>query len=347
MAKKPKLDATDKLLNSLGDVLRKVDMTTMPRCKFCQSENVVFNGHRKGTQYLLCRNCGRGFVDNKGVPRGRFPIDTVGNALYNYYAGMSLNAICEGIRQGSNDEKSVSDTTIYNWLAKYTAIALNEAGNHKPQVGKKWVMDETVVTLDGRKWWLVTALDCDTRYLLGMKLSTNRNRKDIQEVLERATAKTGVIPSEILTDGWVGYPDAVEQAYGANAKHIKSKPFAEADLSTNLMERWNGTLKDRLKTMRGMNRNSNFQLILEGFVFFYNYLRPHMALGGKTPAQVAKVSYPYQNWGDVVRSEMPQVELADEDRARYRVGRKVRAARRKRTGRRSGDVLTTMKGIRK
>lgn len=167
----------------------------------------------------------------------------------------------------------------------------------------------------------------------------------IQEVLEQATDKTGVIPSEILTDGWVGYPDAVEQAYGADAKHIKSKPFAEADLSTNLMERWNGTLKDRLKTMRGMDRNSNMQLILEGFVFYYNYLRPHMALGGKTPAQVAKVNYPYQNWRDVVRSEMPKVELTDEDRSRYKVERKVRRIRRKQTGRGTSNVPTTMRGI--
>ena len=346
MDRDEELKASNKLINALGDVIRKMDTTTMPRCKFCQSDNVVFNGHRKGTQYYLCRNCGRGFVNNKSVPRGRFPIDTVAGALYNYYAGMSLNAICEGIKQSKQDDTSVSDTTIYNWLKKYTAIALNEAGNHKPQVGKKWVMDETVVKLNGKKHWLITAIDKDTRFLVGMKLSTNRNRKDIQEVLEHATASTGVIPSEILTDGWVGYPDAVELAYGADAKHIKSTPFTDKELSTNLMERWNGTLKDRLKPMRGMDRNSNMQLILDGFVFFYNYLRPHMGLGGQTPAQAAKTGYPYESWGDVVRSEMPNVEMTDEDRNRYKVERKARRIK-QRAGRlgRCGTV-TSVGGLR-
>lgn len=192
--------ANDKLLDSLGDYLRKVEIIEV-KCKFCKSPSVVKNGTRGGTQYWLCRSCGRGFVANKAVPRGRFPIDTVARALYNYYAGMSLNAICEGIKQGSKGDTTVSDTTIYNWLGKYTAIALNEANDYKPQVGKKWVMDETVVTLDGKKWWLITALDADTRYLLSTKLSTNRNRKDIQAVLEASTAKTGVIPSEIRTAG--------------------------------------------------------------------------------------------------------------------------------------------------
>jgi len=256
-------------------------------------------------------------------------MDIVARALYNYYAGMSLNAICEGIRQGSNNERAVSDTTIYKWLVKYTTIALNEAKNYQPQVGKKWVMDETVVMLDGKKHWLITAIDADTRYLLGTKVSTNRNHKDIQKVLEESTARTGTIPDVVLTDGWGGYREAMEQAYGAGSKHIVSKPFTDAELSTNLMERWNGTLKDRLKPMRGMDRNTNFQLILDGFVFYYNYLRPHMGLGGKTPAQAAKTGYPYKSWGDVVQSEMPKVELTDEDKTRYRVGRKVRAVRRK------------------
>ncbi len=339
---KAKRDATDKLLYAVGDYMRKSEIRQVT-CKFCGSTDVVFNGRRKGTQYFLCKRCGRGFVDNKAVPRGRFPIDIVARALYNYYAGMSLNAICEGIRQSTSEP--VSDTTVYNWLAKYTRMALNEADKYQPQVGKKWVMDETVVTLSGKKYWLITAIDSDTRYLLGTKLSTNRNRKDIQAVLEEATAKTGTIPDVVLTDGWGGYRDAMEQAYGADSKHIVTKPFTDKELSTNLMERWNGTLKDRLKPMRGMDRNTNFQLILDGFVFYYNYLRPHMGLGGKTPAQAAKAGYPYENWGDVVRSEMPKVELTDEDKKRYRVGRKVRRMRSaKRSGR--GDTPTMVRGMR-
>jgi len=255
---------------------------------------------------------------------------------------MSLNAICEGIRQASKE--TITDTSVYNWLAKYTRIALDEAEKHQPKVGKKWVMDETVVRLGGKKLWFITALDCDTRYLLGTKLSTNRSKKDIQAVLEEATAKTGTIPSEVLTDGWGGYREAMEQAYGADSKHIVTKPFTDKELSTNLMERWNGTLEDRLKPMRGMDRNSNFQLILDGFVFYYNYLRPHMGIGGRTPAEVAKVDYPYESWGDVVRSQMPKVEVPKGAMTEYRVRRKAKAIRRRseKTARRSGSGTQTV-----
>lgn len=204
-------------------------------------------------------------------------------------------------------------------------------------------MDETVVTLNGKKYWLITALDKDTRFLLGMRLSVNRNYKDIQEVLERATAFTETIPDQILTDGWGGYRDAIERAYGADAKHIVSKPFADAELSTNLMERWNGTLKDRLRPMRGMDRNSNFQVILEGFVFYYNYLRPHMGIGGKTPAEKAGAGYPYKNWGDVVNSQKPMLEVPKDARIEYRVRRKAKRIKKAKARTRT---QTTLRGIR-
>jgi len=62
-------------------------------CKFCGSPNIVKNGTRNGVQYWLCKNCGRGFVDNKGLPRMRYSIDDVASAIYQYYTGASLNEI--------------------------------------------------------------------------------------------------------------------------------------------------------------------------------------------------------------------------------------------------------------
>jgi len=330
----------------LRNMVKRIKPETLVTCKYCGSDNIVKNGSRKGTQYWLCKHCGHGFVDNKGIPGSRYSNDVVARALYNYYAGMSLNSISEGVRQETGDYPSTS--AIYGWLDKYTHIALDEAEKHQPKVGKKWVMDETVVRLAGKKWWLITALDSDTRYLLGTKLSTNRNNKDIKEVLEKATAKTGVIPSEVLTDGWGGYREALEQAYGADSKHIVSTPFTDKELSTNLMERWNGTLKDRLKPMRGMDRNTNFQLILDGFVFYYNYLRPHMGIGDKTPAQVAKADYPYKSWHDIVESQMPDIDIPEGIEVEYRVRRKPKTVKRKpRKTTRRDRTQTTLGGIRR
>jgi hypothetical protein len=49
------------------------------------------------------------------------------------------------------------------------------------------------------------------------------------------------------------------------------------------MERMNGEIRDREKTMRGL-KNTNTE-ILKGYQIYHNYVRPHEALDGKTPSE--------------------------------------------------------------
>ena len=87
-------------------------------CKFCGSPNVVKNGTRNGVQYWLCKNCGRGFVDNKGLPKMRYSIDDVASALYQYYTGLSLNEIRGHIEQYSELRTSPEPVKLILSLSK-------------------------------------------------------------------------------------------------------------------------------------------------------------------------------------------------------------------------------------
>lgn len=107
-----------------------------------------------------------------------------------------------------------------------------------------------------------------------------------------------------MTDGWQAYQEACELVFGGDTRHIVTTPFKEKDLSTNIIERWHGTLRDRLKPMRGMDKSETHQLILEGFILNYNYLRPHESLKGRTPAEAAKVGFPYKSWLDIIKSQI-------------------------------------------
>ena len=282
----------------------------MPKCKFCQSTNVVKNGKRNGTQYYLCKSCGRGFVYNKGLPRMRYPIDTVADGVYRYYAGESLNKITEGIRQTT--ERKPADSAIYGWVKRLTKIGLAEAKNYTPKVGDKWLADECVLKLkDGKKYWLINVIDYHTRFLLASRLFSSRGIKEICLTFKAAKDKAKKSPKYMLTDGWAAYVDGCERVFGGEAKHIKTTPFERKELSTNIVERWHGTLRDRLKPMRGMDKSETQQLILEGFVFNYNYLRPHESLKGKTPAEAAKIhDFPYKSWLDVIKSQIPKTDSA-------------------------------------
>ena len=320
----------------------------MPNCKFCHSIHVVKNGHRKGTQYYICKDCARGFVANDALPGMRYPTDTIAKGVYDYYAGVSLNKITQGIEQQWN--LSPSDSAIYGWVKKLTKEALKEAKNYHPDTGEKWIADETVIRMkdEKRKYWLINIIDHDTRFLLASKLSNNRSMNDIKQAFEKAKEVAGESPKVIMTDGWRGYEDAIERVFGMDTKHVISTPFERKELSTNIVERWHGTLKDRLRPMRGMDKSETTQVVLEGFVFYYNFMRPHENLDGKTPAEKAGIKFPYKSWFDVAKSlepqvrQLPKAETTKQQIVNYRIRNTYRKRmKHKKTGKLHNSITAT------
>jgi hypothetical protein len=59
------------------------------------------------------------------------------------------------------------------------------------------------------------------------------------------------------------------------------------------MERMNGEIRDRERVMRTLEKSDS--PILKGMEIYHNYVRPHMALKGKTPAEVAGIEVRGEN----------------------------------------------------
>ena len=93
--------------------------------------------------------------------------------------------------------------------------------------------------------------------------------------------------------------DGIELTFGADTKHRQGSPF-DVENNNNLIERFHGTLKARTKIMRGLKDITTAKLFTQGWLLYYNYLRPHESLKGRTPAQVSGAKYPYKNWQDIV-----------------------------------------------
>ena len=69
-------------------------------------------------------------------------------------------------------------------------------------------------------------------------------------------------------------------------KHIDNVSINDK-VNNNVLERFNGTVRERDKVIRGFKKEDT--PILKGQRIFYNYIRPHQALGGATPSQIAGV----------------------------------------------------------
>jgi transposase-like protein len=265
------MENISKLGRILEDIVRlRMDIEKDLKCKYCGSHNIVRNGSFRQVQRYLCRSCNRGFTHPDSLPKAQFSVPIMGSALDGYFSGMSLKKTGRHIYQ---DSKVIpSHDSIYKWIVRFVPIANREAEKYVPKVSSKWLCDETVIPVAGKKLWLHICIDSETRFFLASHLSSTRTTRDSQILLEKAKKRAGdCIPSVVITDGLKSYIDAVELVFGSDSRHIQSSPFDKI-ASTNTIERWHGTLKERIKVLRGLHDKTTAELWLTGFIITYNFL---------------------------------------------------------------------------
>jgi putative transposase len=271
-------------------------MNDTVNCKYCGSENVIKYGKYKAVQYYYCKDCKRKFAGLDTIPKMQYSTSKIADVLNMYYEGMSLKEIRRNLIQQHNDY--ISDATAYNWVKRFSKLAIMQAGKYKPDVGSVWVADETMIDLDGKNIWLWDIIDTKTRFLIATHMSYTRTIKDAQSLMKQAYKRTGKIPRIIYTDKLAAYLDGIELTFGADTLHKQGGPF-DVEKNTNLIERFHGTIKSRTKVMRGLHTIDSARLFMDGWLVHYNFFRPHMSLRDNTPAQVAGIRCPLRNWKDV------------------------------------------------
>ncbi|MFC1983269.1 IS6 family transposase [Chloroflexota bacterium] len=270
----------------------------MVNCKFCDSSNVVKYGTHEGVQRYWCKDCKRKFADNDALPEMKTPIRCIASALSCYFGGMPLDSIQRHLQQQFN--VYYSKMGIYNWVKRFAKEAIDRVKDFQPIVGDTWIADETCLKVGGNNIWFWDVIDAKTRYLLASRLSKTRTTKDATLVMKEALKRAGKAPKRIIIDKLAAYIDGIELVFGADTEHIQSKPFTDVN-STNIIERFQGTLKDRTKIIRGFKRMDTAELLTEAWLVHYNFFKEHETLGNIPPA-VRMGATPIKDWEDVIKS---------------------------------------------
>ncbi len=67
------------------------------------------------------------------------------------------------------------------------------------------------------------------------------------------------------------------------------------------MERLNGEFRDREKVVRGLKKDDSS--LISGYQIYHNFVRPHMALEGKTPAELCGIQIQGDNkWQTLIQN---------------------------------------------
>ncbi|HMK94638.1 MAG TPA: DDE-type integrase/transposase/recombinase, partial [Candidatus Limnocylindrales bacterium] len=175
----------------------------------------------------------------------------------------------------------------------------------KPNVSDTWRADELWIKVSGNMKYLFAMMDDETRFWIAQEVADTKEKHDARNLLRMSKELTGKKPMTFITDGLAAYHDAYKKEFWTlknprteHVRHIK----LSGDMHNNKMERMNGEIRDREKTMRGLKKE-DATVILQGYQLFHNYIRPHEALEGKTPAEACGITIQGENkWKTLIEN---------------------------------------------
>ena len=262
-------------------------------CPICNSPIIMKYGKRKTkngkVQRFKCKTCGHRFtVNESGFEKIQTDPKVVTLALDLYFKGISLRKITNHLKQFYDVE--VSHVTVYYWIQKYVSLINRYLETLTPQLGGVWHVDEMKVKSNGEWRWIWNIMDEDTRYLLSSLVSKRREISDARRIFQKAKAVANTKPETIVSDGLHSYTRAFKKEFftlrNPRVQHIQKPRFVDP-MNNNIVERLNGTIREREKTMR--STKEEIQTIADGLRIYYNHVRPHQSLDGKTPAEMANI----------------------------------------------------------
>ena len=285
-----------------------------PKCSNCGKSTYVHHDYKYFTQYKCCnRKCNHTVkilkptaIDQASCEtireacsfkRMRFPIHVILTAMnMHFLCNVSLRSIKSFLKLSCNVH--VSHVSISNWLKKFAPLFQAISQSFMKDIDLKsdeWHADETVVKINGKKYYLWLVIDSETRFVISFHLSPYRDSGQAFSVLNHASSID--TPNSIVSDRYWAYNVAVETCF-PKSTHIKVESFKD-DISNNLIESFNDTIKTWYRAKRGFGSFESANRLIASFVFFYNFIRPHSSLSDLSPAQVAGAKYTEEakcNW---------------------------------------------------
>lgn len=268
-------------------------------CVVCGSDIVVKDAVRHNSygdiQRYLCKSCGKRFSFNLGFDGMKARPEVITSAMQLYFTGESLRNVRKFLRlQGVN----VSHVAVYKWIKKYVALMEKYLDQIKPQVSDTWRADEMYLKIKGNPKYLYALLDDQTRFWIAKEVAGDKMSREAVDyashLFQDGKNITGKKPLTLITDQLRAYHLAYKREFftlkGPRTEHVTWQ--ANGD-DNRKMERFNGEIRDREKVMRGLKKPET--PIISGYQIYHNYVRPHEALKGKTPADVCGIEVQGEN----------------------------------------------------
>jgi len=267
-------------------------------CLYCKGQAIFKDGLRHNKygdiQKWNCRSCGRYFTINVGFERMKHNPQGITTAMQLYFAGESLRNVTRSLRLIGVE---VSYQTVWNWIQKYTALMEKYLERITPQVSDTWRADELFLKVHGNLKYLYALMDDQTRFWIAQEIANTKFTADVRPLFQQGKKIAGKKPKFLITDGAPNFHEAFQKEFTDmrryyNPQHIR-EIHMDGKVHNNKQERLNGEIRDREKVTRNLKTMDT--PILKCEQIYHNFIRPHMALDGKTPADKAGIEVQGEN----------------------------------------------------
>lgn len=295
-------------------------------CPKCKSKEVIKWGKRKTenrgkVQRYCCKSCSETFV-NDSFGRMRNSPEKITCALDLFYRGLSTREVQNHFK--AFYPHNANHSTILRWIRKFSSKIASFTDNLKINSGSYIEVDEMEYhrrkshkrKLGIDKNWLINAIDVKNRFLISSAYVKHRSKNNIKKVLSNTKNKTGTQVKIIQTDGLTAYENIVKENWGYN-RHTRNYN-AQHKVKTQLkgegfniwVERLHNTIRQRTQNFRGFHGSvESAYAIMKGLEIYYNFVKPHEALKGKTPSEMAIPSLQFQTpnrWLELIQISKKQ-----------------------------------------
>ena len=266
-------------------------------CKKCDGKNIKKDGvretkNRSKVQRYKCKDCFHRFSIDDGFWKMKNHENKITSCMNMYYAGMSLRKIQEHLQMFA--PKNSHYSTIYRWIVKYANMIGVLTDYIQIKSGKELMSDEMEYHRLGEQNWFVDVMDTETRFVVASDYMKSRTIENLTKVLKKGKLATREQIKVVTTDGLQGYERVLKKSFGLKTHWNHKSPIihnvviASERGFNHKIERLHNTIRDRTKIMRGFHGSlESARAIMKGMEIYYNFIRKHQGIEGKTPSEEA------------------------------------------------------------
>lgn len=222
--------------------------------------------------------------------------------ILTFYISFALSARKTAFILRSVFNINVSYQTVLNYAAAAAFYCHAFNMTYKGPIDSISVGDETYIKVQGKHNYVFFFISAKSLKITAYHVADNRDTKPaiiaMQEAIRTAQPDQQIT---IITDGNPSYPAGIHfinsiSADRPNIQHHKVIGLQNLDKESEdfrpfkqLIERLNRTYKHHVKPSHGFNCSNGAVSLTTLFVTHYNFLRPHLSLGYKTPIQLQEL----------------------------------------------------------